>query len=295
MTDTLQKFLFEHGSVRGELVELTDTWQHILSLQHYPHAIKKILGEMLSAAALLSANLKFNGTLIMQILGDGPVRLLVVECNDKMQLRATAKFSPDAVIDDHATLAQLVHATGHGRFAITLDPNDKQDGQQAYQGIVSLEGKSVADVIQNYMRQSEQLDTKLWLATNDQTSRGFLLQKIPQEGGHKHAVEQVHNMWEHSITIAATLKNDELLNTDIPTLLHRLYWEDTLRIFDPLHPQFHCGCTRQKVGRMLTMLGREEIDDALTTLGTLDIHCDFCGKHYAFDQIDCLQLFISSQ
>ncbi|MGZ5781716.1 MAG: Hsp33 family molecular chaperone HslO, partial [Burkholderiaceae bacterium] len=140
MTDTLQKFMFENTAVRGELVELSETWKQVQARTDYPKAVKTLLGEMLSAAALLSANLKFNGALIMQIHGDGPVRLLVVECDSGLQLRATAKLAPDAIIDDAATLPQLVNVSGQGRFVITLDPKDKLPGQQPYQGIVPLDG-----------------------------------------------------------------------------------------------------------------------------------------------------------
>lgn len=291
MKDTLQKILFECGTVRGELVELDTTWQHILSLANYPKAVQNLLGEMLAAAALLSANLKFQGTLIMQIFGDGPVRLLVAECNDNLEMRATAKCAPDAVISDDATLQELVHTKKHGRFAITLDPKNKQHGQQPYQGIVPLDGKSIGEVIESYMLRSEQLDTKLWLATNSKSARGLLLQKIPQEGGVYLNDQTTQETWERCIILNSTLKPEEMLSTDIPTLIRRLYWEETLRLFPPSHPIFHCSCTRDKVKNMLKVLGEEEIENALTDLGTLDINCDFCGKHYSFDKVDCAQLF----
>lgn len=294
MADMLQKFLFESGSVRGELVELSGTWQHILSRSDYPRAVKTLLGEMLAAAALLSANLKFNGAIVMQIHGDGPVRLLVVECDADLQLRATAKLVPDAAIDDAAGLQQLVHAHGQGRFAITLDPQDKLPGQQAYQGIVPLDGNSVAEVIENYMLRSEQLDTKLWLAANDQVSRGMLLQKLPRQGGIDAPVEDDLETWHRTAALGATLQRDELLSADIGTLMHRLFWEETIRIFEPRQPRFHCTCTREKVGNMLKMLGQTEITDALREQqGALAINCDFCGQHYVFDKVDCAQLFLT--
>ena len=291
MKDQLQKFMFEHAGVRGELVELPQTWQEILSYQEYPKAVQKILGELLAAATLLSANLKFNGTMIMQIHGDGPVRLLVVECDAELHLRATAKLAPDAVIADDATLTELVHSHGHGRFVITLDPNDKLPGQQAYQGIVPLDGESVATIIENYMMRSEQLDTKLWLAADGQVARGMLLQKLPKHGGTEANVEDETEAWNRAVVLGSTLKDEELLNTDIQTLMTRLFWEETLRVFDPVFPSFHCNCTREKVGNMLKMLGREEVDAAVAELSTLNINCDFCGKLYSFDQVDCAQLF----
>ncbi len=294
MTDKLQKFLFENAAVRGELVEISDTWQQVQSRHDYPKAVQILLGEMLSAAALLSANLKFDGAIIMQIHGDGPVRLLVVECDSTLRLRATAKLAPDAHIDDNAGLAQLVHAHGKGRFIITLDPHDKVRGQQAYQGIVPLDGDSVATVIENYMVRSEQLDTKIWLAADGQVTRGLLLQKLPGEGGTEGSTqEEGHELetWNRVIALASTLKKDELLSTDINTVMHRLFWEETIRVFDPLQPHFRCSCTREKVGDMLKLLGKTEVEDALTEQGHLAIQCDFCGQTYDYDPVDCALLF----
>ncbi len=293
MTDTLQKFMFESAPVRGELVEISDTWREVQARNTYPKAVKTLLGEMISAAALLSANLKFNGAIVMQIHGDGPVRLLVVECDSALQLRATAKVAPGATIADDATLPELVNANHQGRFVITLDPKDKLPGQQPYQGIVPLDGDSIATVIENYMMRSEQLDTKLWLAANDDVARGMLLQKLPKDGGTGSAMENDAEAWNHIVMLGSTVRNDELLATDIQTMMHRLFWEETIRVFDARHPSFHCNCSREKVGNMLKMLGREEVDSALDDLGTLAINCDFCGQHYEFDKVDCVQLFVA--
>ncbi|MDE2430134.1 MAG: Hsp33 family molecular chaperone HslO [Burkholderiales bacterium] len=294
MTDNLQKFMFEHAGVRGELVELSSSWQQVLANHAYPQAVQILLGEMMAAAALLCANLKFDGTMIMQIHGDGPVRLMVVECDAELRMRATAKLSDDAVIADDATLPDLIHAHGHGRFVITLDPNNKMPGQQAYQGIVPLDGESIATVIENYMQRSEQLDTKLWLAADGQVTRGMLLQKLPKTGGSEAQIDDSTEAWNHAVMLGDTLKRDELLSTDIATLMHRLFWEQTIRVFDLVHPQFYCNCTREKVGNMLKMLGEEEVSTAVAELGQLDINCDFCGKHYGFDTVDCAQLFVAS-
>jgi molecular chaperone Hsp33 len=291
MTDTLQKFMFDNTPVRGELVEMSDTWREILSRRNYPRAVRSLLGEMLSAAALLSANLKFNGALVMQIHGDGPLTLLVVECDAELRMRATAKLAEGAEVADDATLTELVNRGGNGRFAITLDPKDKLPGQQAYQGIVPLDGGSVAVVIENYMMRSEQLDTRMWLAADDQVSRGLLLQKLPGEGGIHAPTEDALEAWDRTVMLASTLRPDELLSTDIQTVMRRLFWEETIRVFDPLRPAFHCSCNRERVGNMLKMLGQEEIDSAIAELGHLGIDCDFCGQHYDFDKVDCAQLF----
>jgi molecular chaperone Hsp33 len=302
-SDTLQKFMFENADVRGEFVEISDTWRQVRAHHDYPPAVQTLLGEMLAAAALLSANLKFNGAIIMQIHGDGPVRLLVVECDAQLQLRATAKIAEDAVIADDATLTDLLNARGMGRFVITLDPMDKMPGQQAYQGIVPLDGGSIATVIENYMLRSEQLDTRLWLAADASVSRGLLLQKLPDHGG-KRQSEQASDeaddidrgdTWERAVMLGSTLRPAELLSTDIVTLMKRLFWEETIRVFEPRHPQFHCSCTREKVGNMLKMLGQAEIDSALEELDKLAVNCDFCGHLYEFDRVDCAQLFASGE
>ncbi len=296
--DTLQKFIFDNAAVKGEFVEISDTWREVQARHDYPPAVKTVLGEMLAAAALLSANLKFNGAIIMQIHGDGPVRLLVVECDSDLRLRATAKLGEGVTVADDASLTDMLNVSGKGRFVITLDPLEKMPGQQPYQGIVPLDGDDMATVIENYMLRSEQLDTRLWLAANGAVSRGLLLQKLPRHSGKDDQVEQASEAdeletWNRAVMLASTLKQEELLSTDIQTLMNRLFWEETIRVFEPAHPQFHCSCTREKVGNMLKMLGQEEVEDALAELGHLGINCDFCGKHYEFDKVDCAQLFVS--
>jgi molecular chaperone Hsp33 len=221
------------------------------------------------------------------------VRLLVVECDSELRLRATAKLAPEVQIADDATLTDLLNVNGKGRFVITLDPLDKLPGQQAYQGIVPLDGDSVSTVIENYMLRSEQLDTRLWLAADATVARGLLLQKLPREGGRDAPLEDEQENWNRMVMLGQTLRTEELLATDIQTLMHRLFWEETIRVFDPRFPSFHCSCSREKVGNMLKMLGQEEVQTAIAELGQLAIDCDFCGQHYAFDAVDCVQLFVS--
>jgi molecular chaperone Hsp33 len=295
--DTLQKFIFENAAVRGELVDISSTWREIQARHQYPVAVKRLLGQMVSAAALLSANLKFNGSIVMQIHGDGPVRLLVVECDSQLRMRATAKLADDAPIADDAGLTALLNRTGKGRFVITLDPAEKVPGQQPYQGVVPLDGEDVATVIEHYMLRSEQLDTQLWLAADDNVARGLLLQKLPLHGGKAEAnpvsQEEALETWNRAVMLGRTLKEEELLSTTIDVLQKRLFWEETIRVFDPVHPSFHCSCTRDKVGNMLKMLGQQEVEDALAEQGKLGINCDFSGKHYEYDAVDCAQLFAS--
>lgn len=296
--DILQKFIFDNAAVRGELVEISNAWREIQSRHAYPKAVRALLGEMVAAAALLSANLKFNGSIVMQIHGDGPVKLLVVECDANLRMRATAKLRDGADVADDATVTQLLNQHGRGRFVITLDPLDKVPGQQPYQGVVPLIGDDIATVIENYMLRSEQMDTKLWLAADEHVARGLLLQKLPRnsaiEGQVKQASEEEDlETWNRAVMLGQTLKQSELLSTDVETLLRRLFWEETIRVFDPLYPQFHCTCSREKVANMLRTLGKTEVEAALHDLGELGVNCDFCGKHYGFDAVDCAQLFAS--
>jgi redox-regulated HSP33 family molecular chaperone len=185
VSDQLQKFMFNSAPVRGEIVSLRNTWQEVLTRRDYPAPVRTVLGEMMAACALLSANLKVHGTLIMQIFGDGPVQMLVVQCSSDLSMRATAKFAGEAsTIGDDLAFASLVNASGHGRCVITLDPADKLPGQQPYQGIVPLNGvdgplESVSQVLEHYMHHSEQLDTRLWLAADRDRAVGMLLQKLP--------------------------------------------------------------------------------------------------------------------
>jgi molecular chaperone Hsp33 len=192
----------------------------------------------------------------------------------------------------------LLNQHGHGRFVITLDPQDKVPGQQPYQGVVPLVGENIATIIENYMLRSEQMDTKLWLAADENVARGLLLQKLPRNSAVEGQVEQASEeedleTWTRAVMLGQTLKQEELLTADVETLLKRLFWEETIRVFDPLHPEFHCTCSREKVANMLKMLGQQEVESALHDLGELGINCDFCGKHYGFDAVDCAQLFAS--
>ncbi len=311
--DTLQKFLFDAAPVRGELVRIESTWQEVLNRHAYPEPVRHVLGEMVAAAALLSAKRKVIGGLVMQVHGDGPVRMLVVECLSDLSLRATAKIAEGAEIADDATLRQLVNVHGKGRFAITLDPQDKLPGQQAYQGIVPLADEhgplaTMTEVLEHYMQASEQLDTRLWLASNDQVAAGMLLQKLPSYGGTAGAEigetgtalteegqGQDLDTWDRACQLGATLKEDELLAESPETLLRRLFWEELqnagLRVFEPMTPHFQCSCSREKVAGMLQTLGQEEIEGIIAERGEVEIHCDFCGQRYAFDPVDAAQLF----
>lgn len=305
MSDRLHKFLFDAGStarspVRGEIVSLTATWKQIKERHRHPEPVMRLLGELVAASTLLSANLKFNGALIMQIHGDGPVRLLVVECNADLTVRATVKLSPGVAIANDASFSSLVNADGRGRFVITLDPRDRSRGQQSYQGVVPLEGDSIAAALEGYMHRSEQLDTQLWLAADDEHANGLLLQKLPLEGGGRrshfdqHAEAHAREVWERAVTFANTLDRNELLRVDPQTLMRRLFWDETLAVYEPAPCAFRCSCTRERVAAMLVSLGEREVDETLAEMGAIHVDCEFCNKSYDFDTVDCAQLFATS-
>ena len=274
--DTLQRFLFEHAAIRGEVVHLDATWQAVLKHHDYPAVLRQAMGELMAAAALLAATLKLKGALVLQIQGKGPVSLLVVECTGDLAMRATAKWTGEL------SQSSLVELIGDGHFVITLDP---KDGNQTYQGIVPLEGASVAEILQNYMTRSEQLETRLVLAADETQAAGMLLQKLPERE------EEDADAWTRINHLATTLSAQELLELPAPEILHRLFHEEDVRLFDPQSVNFHCSCSRASVANMLRMVGQEEINDVIAEQGQLEVHCEFCNQRYAFDQVDVEQVF----
>ena len=275
--DSLSRFLFEHLPLRGEIVRLDAVWQHVIDRHDYPPILRDMMGELCAAAVLLAATLKLDGSMILQVHGKGAVKLLVVECTGDMELRATAKWEGEIT---HGTLPELV---GDGRFVITLDP---KDGGQAYQGIVPLEGDSIADILQGYMTRSEQLETRLWLAADGTSAGGMLLQKLPEQGE-----TQDEDAWGRATQIADTLKPEELLGLPATELVHRLYHEEDIRMFDPQSVVFRCTCSRDNVANMLRMIGREEVDEILAEREEIEVHCEFCNERYVFDKVDADAVF----
>jgi len=281
--DSLQRFLFEHAPIRGELVHLDASWRSVIERHDYPETLRNIMGELTAAAVLLAATLKLKGSLVLQIMGKGAIKLLVVECSGDMQLRATAKWSGDLA---QGNFAELV---GDGQFAITLDP---KDGGQPYQGIVEIKGDSVAEILQNYMSHSEQLETRLWLAADGQHAAGMLLQKLPEAENQDETVDA--DTWQRAAILADTLKSEELLTLSAKTLIERLYHEDDIRLFDTQNVSFHCSCSRDNVASMLKMLGREEVDSILDESEHIEVFCEFCNQRYEFDKVDAKMMFFDS-
>jgi molecular chaperone Hsp33 len=281
MADALTRFVFEYAPVKGSIVQLDSVWQTVQSHADYPSSLRRVLGELLAAAALLTSNIKFDGSLILQLQGKGPVRLIVVEATSNKTLRATAKWTGE--VAGGITLAELL---GHGHFAITLDQS--QAGKQNYQGIVPMTAGSVAETLMHYMQTSEQLDTRIYLASSNARVAGMLLQRMPDQ---KSADADA---WNRAILLADTLKADELLTLPPGDTLMRLFHEETLRQFEQEPLSFACTCSREKVGSMLKMLGREEVDAVLAEQGGVEITCEFCDRQYRFDAVDIAQLFRGS-
>ena len=312
----LHKFIFEGLPVRGMLVRLTGTWTEMLRRRAsnsesgaYPPPVQQLLGEMLAAAALMQANIKFDGALIVQVSGDGPVKLLVAEVQPDLAMRATATVLGEVAPD--ASLSAMVNVHNQGRCAITLDPRNRFPGQQPYQGVVPLYGdqgeklERLSDVLEHYMLQSEQLDTTLVLAANNTVAAGLLIQRLPAQGsgnleGGVHSARNEDDIgrnedYRRIALLASSLKQEELLALDVDTILRRLFWEESVTRFEPMigdtGPRFACTCSREKVGAMIVGLGIEEAQGILAERGDIEVACEFCGVQYHFDPIDTAQLF----
>lgn len=288
--DSLQRFMFDHEPIRGELVHLDQTWKSVLERREYPEVLRNMMGELAAAAVLLAATLKLKGALVLQIMGKGAIQLLVVECSGDMKLRATAKWSEEKLgaMTASASLPALI---GNGHFAVTLDP---KDGSPTYQGIVELAGNSVAEILQNYMSQSEQLESRLWLAADGETAAGMLLQKLPETIKPAAGHEPDEDAWNRASTLADTLTPQELLELPAQEVIKRLYHEDDIRLFEAQQIAFRCTCSRESVANMFRMLGREEVDSILQEQGLLEVHCEFCNQRYEFDKVDAELMFVES-
>jgi molecular chaperone Hsp33 len=301
----LHKFLFEGLPVRGMIVRLTDSWREVLQRREavggYPREVRELLGEMAAAGVLMQANIKFNGALVLQVFGDGPVKLAVSEVRPDLTFRATAKVTGEVPVG--ARLEAMLNVHGRGRCAITLDPQDRLPGQQPYQGVVPLHGdhreplQQVSEVLEHYMLQSEQLDTKLVLAADDQVAAGLLIQRMPVEGEANLAGRRNEDDigrsedYQRIAMLAATLTREELLGLEPERILHRLFWEEKVRRLGVMHPRFGCSCSRERVRAMLRGLGREESHSIIAERGEVEVGCDFCGRQYRFDAVDVGEMF----
>jgi molecular chaperone Hsp33 len=287
----LSKFLLQDRSARVISVQIEQTWQTAQANQVDFPAVRDLLGELIVAATLLTANLKFDGSLLLQLRGNGVVKLIVVECRQDLSLRATIKLHQDPS-QDQVGLQALLNADGQGRFSVILNPPKDNPGRQPYQGIVPLTGESVSEVLQNYMWQSEQLETRIWLAASPQRLGGLLLQRMPLDGGHAlEPLESTHSGWDHAQALCDTIDPQELTEVSSDTLLHRLFWQTPVVSLEALPISWRCGCTRTRVSDMLRTLGATEIDSIIAEQGQVEVICEFCGTPYHFDSVDAAALF----
>ncbi len=282
-SDCLQRFIFDNAPIRGEWVSLQESWQEVLNRRQYPTAIRRVLGEMMGAAALLTATVKISGRLVLQIRSEGPVSLMMVECTSENTLRAFAQW--DGEVSDEAGLVDL---TGGGTLAITIEA---EGAKQPYQGVVSLQGNSITETLETYFEQSEQLATKIWLYANEHNVAGLFLQQLPSEEAQK---EQAEEDWSRVSQLAATITDEELLTLEIETLLHRLFHEEQVRLYEPAPLKFACTCSRARVAETIGMLGQEEAEEIIDSEGSIEVACEFCNEHYHFDRVDVTELFTNT-
>lgn len=275
--DTLRRFIFDHLPVQGRHVHLDASWRAAMERQDYPPPVRALLGETMAAAVLLSATLKFDGNITLQIQGTGPVHLLVVQCTSNLNLRGLARWSGEPA---DSGFRELV---GGGRLVMTIEQHGKAE---RYQSIVPLEGDSLSASLERYFERSEQLATRLWLTAGDGSASGFLLQMMPDRQGESDA-------WQHVTVLSDTLKQAELADLSAQEILHRLYNEDDVRLFEGAPVAFRCQCTRERIEDMLKGLGHDEVQSILKEQGSVTVDCEFCGRHYSFDLVDVESLFSS--
>ncbi|MGO2131382.1 MAG: Hsp33 family molecular chaperone HslO [Halomonas sp.] len=271
MTDQIQRFLFERTNVRGEIVNLAKAHREVMARHDYPDAVTRQLGELLAAVALLTETVKLDGTMSIEVRGQGAVTMMMAESNPGGELRAIAQLDDSAALpDENANFTDLF---GSGRITITLDPK----GGRRYQGVVALERDSLAGCLEDYFARSEQLPTRLWLAADSETSAGMLLQRLPDE-----SLNQDDDAWERTVILAQTLNEAEMLEVGPEEMLRRLYHEESVRIFEPKELRFGCTCSRERIAGALLTLGGQELREILAEQGSIDTQCHFCHTNYSF-------------
>jgi len=281
-TDYTQRFIFDDSDTRGELVSLEHSYAEVLAKHTYPEPVAQLLGELMAAASLLVGTLKFDGLLILQARSEGPVPLLMIECSSEREIRGLARYDAEQIGAD-ATLADLMP---NGVLALTVDPTQGQ----RYQGIVDLDGETLSDCFTNYFVMSQQVGTRFWLHADGRRARGMLLQQLPADRLREQ--DERDASWQHLTALGSTLTADELLGLDNETVLHRLYHEEAVRLFDLQPLRFHCSCSRERSGNALVSLGHEDAQQlAVEHGGNIEVDCQFCNQRYLFDAADIAQLF----
>jgi molecular chaperone Hsp33 len=290
--DLLQRFIFDDCDIRGELVTLGDSYREMLINNPYPPAIQRLLGEFLAAVSLMSSTLKFDGVIILQARGDGPISTIMAECSHHNNLRGIVRMNDDNQLSDElAQIGNLQQLLGTGVLFITIEPKRTENFQgklERYQGIVPMEGEKLAECLEAYFTQSEQLATRLWLCANENAASGLLIQALPQQL--KIDIEDNQAHWETITTLATTISDEELLHLPHETILHRLFHEQPLRVFDPKSLNFSCSCSRERSAGALLSIGKDEVEALLIEKGSIDIDCQFCNQHYHFSATEVREL-----
>jgi len=279
--DLLQRFTFDNTHVRGELVGLRQTLADIFARQSYSEPVNNLLGELLAAAALLSATVKIEGLLTLQVQTDGPIRALLAETSHDGKLRGIVRMDETQDASSGSLLGS------NGQLVITIDP----DKGRRYQGIVPLEGDNIAACLEGYFKQSEQLGTRIWLACENGVAAGMLLQELPELGEVQEGIDADPDAWDRLTHLASTIRVDELLHLENDQILHRLYHEEQVRLY-PLSPlKFSCSCSKDRLSVALTHLGYEQCQEIIDEQQKIRADCQFCGQHYSFTQSDVNGLF----
>jgi molecular chaperone Hsp33 len=294
--DCLHRFMFDRFPIRGHLVHLDAAWRALIEHAEYPAAIRDTLGEAVAASLLLAATIKFQGVLSLQLQGDGPVHLMLAQCTSGLGVRGLARYRDEEYegvrSGADAADARITDLLGAGNITVTLETDD---GAQRYQGVVGMAGQSLAESLQVYFENSEQLPTRLWLDADAHGASGMLLQKLPiadaSPGAAAVDVADVEDAWRRVQLIGETLTPGELRTLADAEILHRLFNEDDVRLFEPAPVYFRCRCSRERVSGMLQGLGEAETRSVLTERGEVEVRCDFCNRAYMFDAVDVAQLF----
>ncbi|MCP3850219.1 MAG: Hsp33 family molecular chaperone HslO [Gammaproteobacteria bacterium] len=279
--DKIHRFLFDKANIRGEITQLNDVWQTMQANHNYPEKVRQYLGEVVAASVLLSATLKFEGSMTIQASGDNAITLMVVECRNDFGVRAVAKFQESMIAALSEEGADIKTLLGAGNIIITIE---QSKNKERYQGIVALEGESVAEFLEGYLQRSEQLETRIFLACDEAAVGGLLLQQLPGQS-------EDDDSWERVTHLGSTIKSEELLELEAKEILHRLYHEEDVRLFDPETVYFKCSCSRDKVTSMLRSISHQEASAIIKEQGNISVDCEFCGKTYAFDEIDIAGIY----
>lgn len=281
--DQLHRFIFGEAHIRGELVQLNESLKTLLEAQKYPACLQHLLGEMMLATSLLTATLKFEGEISLQIQSEGQLKYAVVTGSHEQQLRGIARWEDNL---ENESFEELVGKKG--MLAITIMP---KKGQQ-YQGIVALNKPSLSECLKEYFEQSEQLATEIVLHTqiddNNVLAAGLLLQTIPQSDA---SHQQQNEAFEHIGLLTKTITSKEIIELPVAEILHRLYHQEDLRMFDAVDVSFSCTCSRERISQALASISRDELQDILQEKGSISTNCQYCFAEYQFTEDDVKNMF----